>query len=82
VRSTFASSVGNPIGLAFDSAGNLFESNYSGQKIYEFTPGGMLSTFASVSTPAFLAFQPVPEPSLLGLLAIGATVLLIRRPKQ
>ena len=34
-----------PVGLAFNSAGNLFAAG-SGN-IYEFTPGGVQSTFAS-----------------------------------
>ena len=41
--------------------------------IYEFTPGGTRSTFASgLNGPLFLAFEPVPEGSTLGLLAVGA----------
>jgi hypothetical protein len=52
--------------------------------IYEFTPGGVKSTFASgLSAPYGLAFQgvtlPVPEPSASGLLAIGVTALLFCR---
>ena len=37
----------HPIGLAFNSAGNLFEADDSSGNIYEFTPGGAQSTFAS-----------------------------------
>jgi len=45
------------------------------------------STFASgLIHPYGLAFQneplPVPEPSALGLLAIGATVLLVHRRRR
>jgi hypothetical protein len=41
------------------------------------------STFASgLNHPADLAFQPVPEPSALGLLAIGGTALLVRRRRN
>jgi hypothetical protein len=54
---------------------------YSGT-ITEITPGGIQSTFASGLSPTDLAFQgetlPVPEPSALGLLAVGATALLVR----
>jgi len=40
------------------------------------------TTFASgLSSPFGLAFQPVPEPSVMGLLAVGATALLVRRRK-
>jgi hypothetical protein len=60
-------------------AQNLFVSDISGN-IYNFTPGGARGTFASgLSGPEGLAFQPVPEPSVLGLLAIGATALVVRR---
>jgi DNA-binding beta-propeller fold protein YncE len=78
VRSTFASGM-YPGQLAFDSTGNLFE--VSGDRhIYEYTPGGVRSTFASgLDFPYFLAFQPVPEPSALGLLTVGVTALIIRR---
>jgi glucose/arabinose dehydrogenase len=92
VRSTFASGLDQPVVLAFDSAGNLFDSDWgtiptgtiNGGSINEFTPGGAQSTFASpLDKPWGLAFQgetlPVPEPSALGLLAVGATALLVRR---
>ena len=84
VRSTFASGLPGFSGLAFNSAGDLFVANESGSNIYEFTPDGARSTFASgLNHPLALAFQgealPVPEPSALGLLAISATALLIRR---
>jgi len=83
-QSTFASGLNTPYGLAFNSAGDLFEADANSQNIYEFTPGGMRSTFASgLLFPTLLAFQgetlPVPEPSALGLLAVGAAALLVRR---
>jgi len=50
VQSTFASGLSNPIGLAFDRAGNLFVGD--GDAIYKFTPEGVRSTFASgLSSP-------------------------------
>jgi cytidylate kinase len=83
-QSTFASGLSHPVGLAFNSAGVLFEADYGSGNIYEFTPGGAQSTFASgLSEPRDLAFQgealPVPEPSALGLLAVGASALLVCR---
>jgi hypothetical protein len=85
VQSTFASGLLQPTGLAFNSAGNLFVASGS-DNIYEYTPGGVQSTFASgLSEPVGLAFQgetlPVPEPSALGLLAVGAASLFFRRRK-
>ena len=60
-RSTFASGLSSPAGLAFDSAGNLFEADsgtYLFCHIYEFTPGGAQSTFASgLSSLRGLAFD-------------------------
>jgi hypothetical protein len=87
VESTFASGLDYPFGLAFNSAGDLFEADYGSGNVYDFTPGGVESTFASgLSHPLGLAFQdeslPVPEPSALGLLAVGITALLVRRRKQ
>jgi hypothetical protein len=38
-RSTFASGLNQPFGLAFDSTGNLFEADQFSGNIYEFTPG-------------------------------------------
>lgn len=56
-QSTFASGL-DPIALAFNSAGDLFESDYRSGNIYEFTPGGMQSTFATgFSFPISLAFN-------------------------
>jgi hypothetical protein len=53
--------------------GDLYESDSNSGNIYEFTPGGTRSTFASgLDRPNFLAFEPVPEGSTLGLLAVGA----------
>jgi hypothetical protein len=83
-RSAFASGLSFPAALAFNSAGNLFEADQNSGNIYEFTPRGRQSTFASgLPAPAELAFQgeplPMPEPSALGLLAVGVTALLVRR---
>jgi len=83
VQSTFASGLPTPLSLTCDSAGNLLVAtagNGQGSAvIYKFTPGGARSTFASgLYGPTALAFQPVPEPSLFGLLAVGATALLVR----
>lgn len=46
-ESTFASGLNEPIGVAFDAVGNLFESDGGSGNIYKFTPGGVQSTFIS-----------------------------------
>ena len=60
-RSTFASGISNPAGLAFDRAGNLFVASrdeVGSSAIYEFTPGGVQSTFATgLNNPNGLAFN-------------------------
>jgi hypothetical protein len=56
--STFASGLDYPDGLAFNSAGDLFEADEHSGHIYEFTPNGGSSTFASgVGVPLGLAFN-------------------------
>jgi hypothetical protein len=88
VRSTFASGLSNPFGgptgLAFSGAGDLFVAvPGNGGHIYEFTPDGTQSTFDSgMGQPNGLAFQFTPEPSVLELLAVGATILLVRRRRR
>ena len=48
-----------PIGLAFDSAGNLYAANYGANTIEKFTPGGVGSVFANtgLNSPIGLAFD-------------------------
>jgi len=58
-NSTFGSGMTNPAGLAVDSAGNLFVSNYAGSSegIWKVTPGGIASLFVNASRPYGLAFD-------------------------
>jgi sugar lactone lactonase YvrE len=54
-RTTFAVGLNNPMGLAFDEAGNLFVSD--SEAIYKFTPDGVRTTFVSPLFPVGLAFD-------------------------
>src|SRR5437899_1925058 len=58
VKSTFATGLGGPFGLAVDGFGNVFEANFNNGMIFKFTPAGVQSTFASgLNGPIALAFD-------------------------
>lgn len=85
---TYVSGLDDPNGIALDGADKLFEADTGSGDINEFTKtlgptGGITETnFGSgLDEPVGLAFQPVPEPSALGLLAVGATAFLGWRRK-
>ena len=57
-RSTFATGLNYPLGLAFDGAGNLFAADNGSGTIYKFAPDGTRSTFASgLNQPWGLTFD-------------------------
>jgi hypothetical protein len=78
----FATGVIGPEQSVFDQNGNLFVAcgnTPGGNSIDKITSGGVVSTFASgLSSPVGVAFQPVPEPSVLALLALGASAITLR----
>jgi hypothetical protein len=77
-RSTFAS-VTAANGLAFNSAGDLFVSSGNGP-IVEIAPNGSQTPFVTEpGIPDVMAFQPVPEPSVVGLMSASAVVFMILR---
>ena len=57
-KSTFASGLSTPRGLAFDGSGNLFEADSGSGTIFKFTLAGTKSTFAAgLNIPIGLAFD-------------------------
>ena len=89
-QATFASTnLNSPQGLAFDSSGNLYAANNTGNTISKFDPSGNFLTRWSMGSitafPRFIAFQPVavPEPSTYALAAIATGVMaaIARRRK-
>lgn len=68
----------NPGGLTFGPDGNLY-AGLAGNKIERFGANGVGELFAETRNgPWFIAFQPVPEPSLLMLAGIGVAGLWVR----
>ena len=47
VVTTFIGGLPGPVGMGFDSFGNLYVSNYTGNSISKITPGGVVTEFAS-----------------------------------
>src|SRR5437763_14627589 len=61
-KSTFATGLGGPFGLAVDGFGNVLEANFNTGMIFKFTPAGVKSTFASgLNRPNALAFEATRE---------------------
>jgi DNA-binding beta-propeller fold protein YncE len=69
--------VDGPVGLAFDSAGNLYVANHGNNTIEEFGTNGVGSLFADtgLDDPTFLAVE-VPEPASWTMVALGLGALL------
>src|SRR6266567_4612415 len=57
-RTTFATGLSSPIGLAFSASGNLLVSDPNSGTIFKFTPTGAETTFTSgLDVPTALAFD-------------------------
>ncbi len=58
VKTTFATGLNRPSGLAFDTAGNLFEADFGGGNIFKFTEmeGQAPDVYVGVSDSSF----PIP----------------------
>ena len=57
-KTTFASGLSGPVGVAFDAAGNLFEADENSGTIFKFAPAGTKTTFATgLNHPFGLAFD-------------------------
>ena len=75
---------GGPVGLSFDSAGDLYAANANDNTVVRFSPDGVRSVFAStgLNDPIDIAIQ-VPEPAVGALLGVSTVLLLVsRRRKQ
>jgi len=72
-----------PVGLAFDTGGNLYAANNLGNTITRLTPSGSASLFAAgFRAPYSLAFVPIPEPATLTTTAAAAVTLLVVRSRR
>src|SRR6266487_4417093 len=57
-RTTFASGLSGPVGLALDASGNLLVSDPNSCTIFKFTPTGAETTFTTgLDVPTALAFD-------------------------
>ena len=77
--STFAIGLSSPTGIAFDSWGNLFVCSGAGS-LDSIAPDGALITVATgLDNPTAIVI--VPEPTALGLVALGGVAMLVRRKR-
>lgn len=79
--SSFAGSFAQqqPIGLVFDSIGNLYAACFLNKEIKQITPAGVVSTFATADALPRYIVDAVPEPTGPCLLLLGISGLSRRR---
>ena len=76
--SPFALGIGTPVGLAFDSSGNLDIASGNLNSLIRIAPDGTRSTVAvGFINPYRVAIQ-LPEPASMGLPLVGSIMLLGR----
>lgn len=63
---TLVSGISVPSGMAFDPAGNLYIAESSASQIRKYTPGGVLSVFASVPRPSPMAYDSNTDTMCVG----------------
>jgi sugar lactone lactonase YvrE len=89
VQTVYASGLDNPAGITFDGAGNLYVADdVANGYITKIAPDGTQTIYATgLNGPVDIAFQGltlpvVPEPAILGFLAIGLATLGFRRRRK
>jgi hypothetical protein len=82
--SVFVSGLYDPVGIAFDTAGNLFAtSTGDSNSIVKIAPDGTGSIYAvGLDVPNFIAMQPVPEPACAAFLIGSYAIIRLRRMKS
>jgi len=70
-----------PRGMAFGPDGNFYVASFNTNNVlrYNGRTGAFMDIFASGASPIAIAFTPVPEPSALTLIGIGALILGVSR---
>lgn len=79
-QSSFVSGIGTPDAMAFNSAGDLLVAQGRSDNLLEFSSTGTLLQTITISGAVDLnglAIQPVPEPKLIIVLALGGATFVV-----